>query len=164
MTIPSSRTIGVIGFLACVAAMAFAVFYLQGYLYLDPCPLCLIDRAIIISLGVVFLVLALHNPTGGIRWVYTVFIGLLSSLGIAAAGRHIWLQSLPPDQVPACGPHLYFIIENFPLRQMLDMVLKGSGSCAEQQWTFLGMSIPQQTLLVFVFFLLLGVSLVLRKR
>ena len=71
-------------------------------------------------------------------------------LGIAVAGRHVWLQNLPEDQVPECGPGLDYMLEAFPLSETLSMVFTGSGECAEVQWTFLGLSIPGWTLLVFI--------------
>ena len=138
-----------------VAAMLFAVYFLEGVLNLDPCPLCIVDRVIFIAIAMVCLVALLHNPSGTVRLVYTVPAALLSLLGIGVSARHIWLQSLPPDQVPECGPDLMYMLEVFPLDDVIKRVFTGSGSCAEVDWTMLGLTIPQQTLILFIFLFLL---------
>jgi len=91
------------------------------------------------------------------RWIYTSLTVLFSGLGIAVAARHIWLQGLPPDQVPECGPDLTYMLEVFPLGDVIKRVFSGSGQCAEISWTFLGMTIPQQTLLLFIALLVMAV-------
>ncbi|MED6333036.1 MAG: disulfide bond formation protein B, partial [Pseudomonadota bacterium] len=65
--------------------------------------------------------------------------------------RQIWLQNLPEDQVPACGPGLTYIYENFPFIELLNFLLKGDGNCAEVQFRFFGLlSIPQMAMVAFV--------------
>ena len=136
--------------LLCAVSMAFAYFFLQQYLGLAPCPLCMSQRVFIVACGVFALIGFLHNPGGvGIR-VYGALCTLSAVLGGAVAGRHIWLQHLPPDQVPACGPSLEYILETLPFGQALELILMGDGNCAEKAWTFAGLSIPEQTLLVFI--------------
>ena len=88
---------------------------------------------------------------------------MLALTGVGLAARHVWLQNLPADQVPECGPGLEYIVDNFPLVKALDMVLRGSGECATVQWTFLGLSISGWTLLCFLGFTGLGLYLLLRR-
>jgi disulfide bond formation protein DsbB len=78
--------------------------------------------------------------------------------GIGVASRHIWIQHLPPDQVPACGPGLDYMLDNFPMSQVLKELLHGSGECAHRGWSFLGLGIPEWSLLWYV---LLGMWAVL---
>jgi disulfide bond formation protein DsbB len=92
-----------------------------------------------------------------------LLVVLSAGIGAVIAGRHVWLQQLPADQVPTCGPGLNFILENFPLSQAIDMVLRGSGECADVMWTFLGLSIPAWTLVAFVLMILAGLSQLLGK-
>ena len=80
------------------------------------------------------------------------------------AGRHVWLQHLPADQVPECGPGLEYMLDAFPLGETLSMVFRGSGECAEVQWTLLGLSIPEWTLIVFLGLTLFGLFLVATRR
>ncbi|MDG6349099.1 disulfide bond formation protein B, partial [Luteimonas sp. 8-5] len=78
-------------------------------------------------------------------------LGLLAAAaGIGVAGRHVWLQHLPADQVPMCGPGLDFLTEAMPLTSVIRTVLTGSGECANVDWTFLGLSMPEWSLLWFV--------------
>lgn len=144
------RIINLAVVLLVIASMLFAIYYLEGVLFLEPCPLCMVDRAILVVIATVCLIALVHNSSGVMRWVYTSIATLFSGLGIAVAARHIWLQGLPPDQVPECGPDLNYMLEVFPLGDVIKRVLTGSGQCAEVSWTFLGMTIAQQTLLLFI--------------
>ena len=149
------RIINFLIILVVIASMLFAILYLEGVLHLDPCPLCMVDRAILVIIAAVCLVALLHNSSGVGRWIYSVFAAIFSVLGIAVSARHIWLQNLPPDQVPECGPDLMYMLDVFPLDDVIKRVFTGSGSCAEVSWTFLGLTIPQQTLFLFIFLFLL---------
>ncbi len=136
----------------CAALLGFGL-YLQHVAGQEPCPLCIFQRVAFIALGLVFLVAALHGPgkTGGI--VYGVLGTVIAVAGAGLASRHVWLQSLPADQVPACGPGLSYMLEQFPLMRILQSVLAGSGECAEVGWKFLGLTIAGWSL---VWFVLLG--------
>ena len=160
----SYRILAFIGFLICVSSIVFAVFYLERTLYLDPCPLCILDRVVIISLGVIFLLSCLHGSKTIFSKIYGVICILLCTIGVGLASRHIWLQNLPKDQVPECGPDLYYMLDTLPLFDVLRETLTGSGSCADISWTFLDLTIPEQTLILFVFLLVLSVIQTLRPR
>ncbi len=138
-----------------IASMLFAIYYLEGMLHLDPCPLCMVDRAILVVIAVISLLAGLHNSDGFMRWVYTSLAVIFSGIGIAVAARHIWLQGLPPDQVPECGPDLNYMLEVFPIADVIKRIFTGSGECAEVSWTFLGLTIPQQTLILFIILLIM---------
>jgi disulfide bond formation protein DsbB len=138
-----------------IASLVFAIVYLEGVLYLEPCPLCMVDRAILVLIGLIALIALMHNSSGIMLWIYTGLGSLFAGLGIAVSARHIWLQGLPPDQVPECGPDLSYMLDVFPLAEVIKKVLSGSGQCAEVSWTFLGLTIPQQTLLLFILLLVM---------
>lgn len=144
------RTLNAVGAAVCFGALAYGILWLQMRLDLEPCPLCILDRVAFSTAGVMFLLAALHGPRGNGRRVYAGLTLVPLAFGLAVAGRHLWLQSLPADQVPACGGSLDYMLDNFPLGQVVDMVLRGSGSCADIQWQFLGFSIPAWTLFLFV--------------
>ena len=135
---------------ACCAALLGFALYNQYVDYLDPCPLCIFQRVVFFWMGVFALLAALHNPGRLGRRIYTWIVVLGAATGAAIAGRHIWLQNLPAGDVPECGPGLNYMLENFPLMEVLSTVLHGSGSCAEVKWTFLGMSMPMWTLAWYV--------------
>jgi len=141
MTIPGKRLLNLAGFLACAGMMSFALFA-EHILLLTPCPLCVLQRVAVISLGSLFLIAALHNPSGWGARVYTVLVFLAAGAGVGVAGWHVWIQNLPADKVPSCGPGLDYMLEAFPLADALKMVFTGSGECADIVWQFLGLSMP----------------------
>ena len=129
--------------------------YYEEYVnYLDPCPLCMVQRLIFAIIGVLFLLTVIKPPQFFFRKIFAVIIGLVSLLGAAVSGRHVWLQSLPADEVPACGPDIFFMLDNFPFGKLFQEVLQGSGSCAEVSWRFLGLTMPMWTLVCFIGFTL----------
>ena len=136
-------------FVCCASLLGFA-FYNQYVDYLDPCPLCIFQRVIFFDMGVIALLAAIHNPGRLGQQIYAWLLVASATVGAFIAGRHIWLQSLPADEVPECGPGLNYMLENFPLTEVLSTVLRGSGSCAEVIWSFMGMSMPQWTLIWYV--------------
>lgn len=141
MTLPNRRNINIAGFLCCAGLMGFALFA-QHVLLLDPCPLCVLQRVAVIGLGIVFLIAALHDPSGWGRRAYAASLAVIAAAGAGVAGWHFRLQNLPHDEVPACGPGLDYMLENFPLGDAMKMVFKGSGECAEVAWQVLGISMP----------------------
>jgi disulfide bond formation protein DsbB len=139
-----------LGFLACAGLMAYAL-YAQHVLGYEPCPLCTFQRVALIALGLVFLVGALVAPrTGRGRAAWGGLAVATALVGAGIAGRHVWMQNLPPDQVPACGPPLEFLRETLPLVDVIKKVLTGSGQCATIDWTLLGLSMPAWVLIAFV--------------
>lgn len=141
-----------LGFLACAGLIGFAL-YLQYYQYQDPCPLCILQRMVYMVLMGVFLVAALHGPGRAGAYFYGGLLVVTAGIGTAVAARHVWLQHLPPDRVPECGPGLEFTLRKFPLFEALEKILAGSGQCAEAAWKFLGLTIAGWSL---VWFVLLG--------
>jgi protein dithiol:quinone oxidoreductase len=145
----TTRQMFALGFLGCIFAMAFVVAYIQHYLGLEPCPLCVAQRVAMIATAVVFLAGAIHGPRGRIAWLYSGTVVLTAGAGIVLAGRHVWLQGLPPDQVPACGPTLEYLMQMLPILEVVRTLLRGDGNCAIIDWTFLGFSLPWWSLFGF---------------
>jgi disulfide bond formation protein DsbB len=159
--LPPRRPAYLLGFAVCAALMGWAL-WLQYGLNLDPCPLCALQRMAVIALGVVFLVAGVHNPGrlgAGIYAGLSVIIGLF---GAVTAARHVWIQSLPKDEVPACGMGLNYMLETMPLADVLEKVFKGSGECAEVGWNLLGLAIPAWTLVFFIAMMVAAIVLVRR--
>lgn len=140
-----------LGALACAVLLGYG-FYLQYHDGQNPCPLCLVQRGFYFGLLFVFMIAAIHGPrrTGSV--LYGLLALLLAAGGGATAGRQVWLQHLPADQVPTCGPDLYYMLDHFPVSKTLTNLLRGSGECAEVTWRFLGLSIAEWSLLWFVIF------------
>ncbi|ALG69413.2 disulfide bond formation protein B [Beggiatoa leptomitoformis] len=149
-------------FLACVALMITAYFF-QYVMGLEPCPLCMAQRLIMISIGLIALVGLLHGSFGWANKIYSVLLFLFAVGGMSVAGRQVWLQSLPADQVPACGPDFEFMVNNFPILKTVEVLWRGSGSCAEVSWEFLGLSIAGWTFIWFTFFAMLAIYQLIKR-
>jgi protein dithiol:quinone oxidoreductase len=159
----SFRFVSGVVFVLSVLGMAFAL-YLEHVQGLNPCPLCVFQRVGLIGLGLFALIAFLHNPQAGWLKRSYAFLGTLSiawSAGVAA--RHIWLQNLPPEKVPSCGPGLDYWVETLPMKSVLQQVLSGSGECAEIDWTFLGLSLPVWSMAFFSVLLLICIWQLLRQ-
>ncbi|WP_166269599.1 disulfide bond formation protein B [Marinobacter caseinilyticus] len=152
------RTVFAFVFLLCAALLAVA-FYMEYVMGLEPCPLCWLQRYAFMAIGLVSLVAALHNPTGIGGRVYGGVLALCSLAGLGLAGRQLWLQSLPEDQVPACGPSVEYLLEVFPLLEVLKTAVRGTGDCAEVLWRFMGLSIAGWTAVFFTLVIVVGVML-----
>lgn len=119
---------------------------------MEPCALCITQRLFIIGAGLISLLAAIQNPNFGtfFRKAYPAVAILICLIGAGISARHVWLQSLPPDQVPACGPGLQYMFEAFPIMEALTLLFKGDGNCADVVWSFLGLSIPAWTFVAFL--------------
>ncbi len=139
-----------LGFFACLS-MLLTGAYFQLVEELEPCPLCISQRIAILVTGIIFLLAAVHNPAQRGRRIYSILGFITAVFGAGISTRHVWLQNMPPEDVPECGPGLEYMFENFPLSETIKLMLNGTGECADVLWTFLGLSIPAWTLLAFVF-------------
>ena len=147
--------------LVCFAMFGYAL-YVQSQLGLEPCPLCIFQRVAVVALGVAFVLAALVPDRFRITgWIATALIALVATAGAGVAGRHVYIQSLPPGKVPACGANLDFMLDVFPLTEVLRKVLTGSGECAKVDWTRFGLSMPAWVLIAVV---VLGTAGVLVNR
>ena len=159
----SYRLVSGLLFVASVIGMSFAL-YLEHVQGLNPCPLCIFQRIGLIGLGLISLIAFLHHPISvGFKRFYA-FLGTLSilwSLGVAA--RHVWLQNLPPDQVPSCGPGLDYWLDTLPLKSVFQQVLQGSGECAAVDWSLLGQSLPVWSFAFFAVLILVSLWQLVRK-
>ncbi|HEY8068907.1 MAG TPA: disulfide bond formation protein B [Burkholderiales bacterium] len=149
--------------LICACLLAYG-YYLQYFDSQDPCPLCMVQRGFYYGLVFVFAVAALHFPGRTGKAIYCAAAMLLALGGLGVATRQVWLQHLPADQVPACGPDLFFMMENLPVRRMLEKLFMGSGQCAEVTWRFLGLSIAEWSLAWFIALALYALWLGFRRR
>jgi len=149
MILYSFRSAALAGLAFCVLMMAVALG-LEHIGGLHPCPLCVFQRVAVIAAGIVFAIAAIHSPAGRVgKAIYALLS--LSAVGVGAfiAGRHVWLQSLPADEVPSCGPGLEYMMDILPMQDVVAMVLTGSGECAEIDFVLLGLSLPAWTFIGF---------------
>tara|TARA_B100001964_G_C14241778_1_gene605397 strand:+ start:2550 stop:3050 length:501 start_codon:yes stop_codon:yes gene_type:complete len=161
MTIPSSRFIFGLVFFGCIFLMTVALF-IEHTMFLEPCSLCILQRIMVITTGIIALIAAIHHPRElGIR-IYGGLVIASAATGGGISARQLWLQSLPADEVPACGASLDYLLDVFPLDEVLSIVLTGDGSCAEVLWTFLGVSVPGWVLIGFIGLITIGIFQIIR--
>jgi len=135
------RSLNLFGFLCCGGLLGYA-WYVQGVLRVEPCPLCIFQRVGVAGMGVLFLMAWLHAPKGTGARIYGVLVGTAALLTMAIAARHLWIQHLPEGAVPACGATLNYMLDVFPLSDVIRKVLTGSGECHQVNWTFLTLAMP----------------------
>lgn len=148
---------------ACLGLLGYG-YYLEYFEHLDPCPLCIIQRLLFMAAGAIALIAALHGPRAFGNRVYAVLLALAAGGGAATAARQVWLQHLPPDRVPECGAGLELMVEMYGWGEALARVLRGTGDCAEVDWTFLGMSIAEWSLAWFLVFALAALAVLVRPQ
>lgn len=163
MQLAGPRFSFLIGFVGSLALMAGAL-YLEHWVGLVPCPMCIVQRICVIGFGLVCLIGALHGPGQTGRRLYALLALLFVIVGGATAGRQIWLQSVPADQLEACLPSLEFMVQALPFQEVVRLVFMGTADCAEVGWTLFGMSLPEWSLLAFVGMAVYCLVQLLRRR
>ncbi|WP_166262229.1 disulfide bond formation protein B [Marinobacter salicampi] len=154
----SRRLVFFLVFAVCAGLLAVA-FYMEYVMGLEPCPLCWLQRIAFIAVGAVSLLAALHNPPGWGGRVYGLLLAVFAGAGLGIAGRQLWLQSLPADQVPACGPSVDYLLEVLPLFEVVATALRGTGDCAKVLWQFMGLSIAGWSAVFFTLMVITGLVL-----
>jgi len=142
------RALNGVGVLVCGGLIAYAL-YEQHMVGLEPCHLCVLQRIAVLLLGLLFLIAAWHGPREAGARVYGAILAMAAAAGMLVAGRHVWLQHLPPGSVPSCGADLEFMLKVMPLHDVLVKVFKGGAECQTVDWSLLGLSMPAWLFLVF---------------
>lgn len=130
------RLVSAVLVLCSIIGLTFAL-YLEHVQGLEPCPLCVFQRVGLIGMGLIALLAFIHNPiSNAMKRGYALLAAVAIGWSVAVAARHVWLQHLPPDKVPSCGPGLNYLVDALPFNAVLKEVLSGSGECAVIDWTF----------------------------
>jgi len=163
MTLPKPRYLFLVIFIGCAGLLGSAIF-IEPFSSMDPCPMCMMQRVVFCAIGLCALLACLHNPDFIGQKVYAGLTTILSVAGASVAMRQLWLQSLPEEQVPACGPGIDYMLEVFPILEVIEMAIRGTGDCAKVQWTLMNISIPGWSLLAFIGMSLLALCVLFKKR
>ena len=159
----SVRHIHLIIFLIVGSLLGYAAYSMK-VLGLEPCTLCITQQFLYCLIGLSSFVAFLHDPVTTSRRVYSFFISLFSLGGVWISGRQIWLQGLPEDEVPLCGPPLEYIIDVFPFADVINALFMGDGNCAEIPWQFLGLSMAAWSFIWFLIILILSISAFIKAK
>ena len=147
------RPLSLLGFITCALLLAGA-YYFEFAMDMEPCPLCIMQRlaTLLVAIGCVIAWVGYQRPI--VMKVASIWTLLASVFGIYFSNHHRWLQGLPEDQVPACGPSLEYMVDTLPLAELISVLLRGNGNCAEVSWNFLNLSMPGWLLVFFIGFLI----------
>lgn len=157
----SSRSLFLGLFAVCVGLLSFGL-YLQHVVGLEPCPMCIMQRYAFVGVALAALIGGLHSPERNGTRIYAGVILLLALTGAGVAARQTWIQLYPPE-FAECGPDLEFMLGSFPLADALPMIFHGAGDCSAVDWTFLGLSIANWSLVMFSLVAVFAVAMILRK-
>jgi disulfide bond formation protein DsbB len=146
----ASRLAYLIGFLISFGLVALALIIQTRY-QLEPCPICISQRVVLMVSGLLFLLAYLHHPRTKVAIKVYGALQVIATLGGAGVSlRHWWLQVHKHEMIVDCGVGFDYMFENFPLQKALTLVFRGTGDCAAIDWTFIGLSIPQLALISFI--------------
>jgi len=141
--------------MAVTAMVLCTAFYLQYMDELIPCPLCMMQRVMMIAL-------LLASTAAILMKKRCAQIGLMSLMsffvlaGIIFAARQLYLESLPVPDTGMCLPGIEAVINKLPWDELIHAFVWGSKtSCGEISWTFLNFSMAAWSLLYFIFMALL---------
>ena len=163
MNLPSYRIVNLAQAFGSFLLITIAVAYFENSLKLEPCYLCMIQRAVIIVIGMICLLAVVHNPRQFGQRVYSSLSIIMVIVGIYFSGKQLWLQSLPESQVPSCGIPVEHLFDIFSITEAITMLLHGDGNCAEVRWQLMGLSMPGWVMVCFVGFGIIGIIQFLRK-
>ena len=150
--------------LAMLLGTAFLLSAAEVFMHvqaLEPCLLCVSQQLAFFAIGL----LAAAALSFKSRHIYLpAATGLVSIGGGALAIRQLWLQSLPPDKVPACGASFDYLVDVLPIGELIAAMLSGTGECAETDWTMFGLTMAGWALLAFAAFLVISVYMIVMAR
>jgi disulfide bond formation protein DsbB len=146
-------------FIACIILLGIA-YFMQYIMGLSPCYLCITQRFFIAIIGLFSLLAFIHNKGSKI---YGLIVAFSALVGGFFASKQLWLQSLPPEKIPACGPPVDYLFDSFNVSEAIKILIQGDGNCAAVQWTFIGISIPGWSLICFIAIVILSVLKIIRN-
>ena len=159
----SARQIYLIIFIIVGSLLGYAAYSMK-ILGLEPCTLCITQQFFYCLIGLSAFIAFIQDPSPTAGRIYSSLLSIFSIAGIWISGRQVWLQGLPEDEVPLCGPPLEYIIDVFPFADVISALFMGDGNCAEIPWAFLGLSMAGWSLIWFVVIFLLSITSFFKSR
>lgn len=136
---------------------------LGNLMHLAACPLCILQRMVYLSLGVIGLAGAIFGGSVFGRRFTGLLFALAAGTGAFIAGYQSWIQHHP--DAPSCVADSPWW-ENFVYwaGEKLPAFFLSSGMCSDPGFKLFGLSIAEYSLLIFSVFLLAALVQILRKR
>jgi disulfide bond formation protein DsbB len=159
----SPKALFIYGLLLVLGGMGFAI-YMQFFHGLEPCSLCIFQRLAYVAYAFIAVVALIHHPkTWGMR-IYAFISVFPSVAGLIVALRQVWIQSLPADQIAGCGPGLNFLLQEFMMSKVIQLVWAGSSDCAIVTWRFLTLSMAVWSAILFALLILLSLIILFKDK
>jgi disulfide bond formation protein DsbB len=159
---PSSRSVFFVSFLLSCLILATAA-YLQWVVNLAPCPLCTLQRGLFFAIAILLLLASLRTWRAVGRRIFSSLLFIFALFNSLISGRHLWLQSQPPDELASCGADLAYLFDILPWQAFLQLLFSGSAECTTVQWRLLGLSIPAWALVCSLIFAGIAIWQFIRK-
>ncbi|MFZ1654755.1 MAG: disulfide bond formation protein B [Candidatus Moraniibacteriota bacterium] len=153
------RTLLLLIALYCAALLVFAMILVR-VIGLTPCPLCIVQRFFYALVGLSALIgYMAWWPRLSVR-VAGILVALFAFLGWLVAFRNVWLQRFPVANASDSGCAVSFgsLIDDVVL------ALGGTGNCATVDWTLIGLSIADWSLIVFTGLAVAGIWIYLKGK
>ena len=142
--------------------LVISAYIFEIFGYYDPCPLCILQRwsfVLIAMCGALMAIPVLHVCLKEVLFILTSFFACCGSI---IAGRHIYLQNLPSDQIPTCAPPMDFLMDTLPFFEVIQTILLGDGNCAEYEWRFI-LNFAEWALVFFILLFIYNIFFLLKK-
>jgi len=133
---------------------------LQHFKGQAPCPLCVIQRAGFVLIGLIALVALLRQPQQRGAAAYFAALALTALAGLGVAVRHVWLLHHPKF---GCGIDvLEEFVNKLPTAKLLPWLFHASGECTAPREPVLGLQIPEWSVIWYSLMLLAAIFFLAR--
>jgi disulfide bond formation protein DsbB len=148
------------GFGICLIVLISSM-YIQHYMGIEPCSLCLIQRSIFCFSALFFLFSALYFPCFGAHRFYAFITFFLSFVGALLSSWHLYIQSTRGSQeFFECTPGLGYVVDFLSLKDILLSLSKNTDGCSKVELKIFLISIPGWSLTAFLMLLFLSLNLI----
>lgn len=158
----SPRTPFLLVLVAGLALTTGGVIFSQ-FLNLAACPLCILQRMVYLSLGLLAVpgLLVAKLPWG--RRLVALAMAIGAGTGVFIAGYQVWIQRFSPSTT--CGGVMTWWEELVDWAgEQVPLLFQASGLCSDPAWTLFGLSIADWSLGFFTLLLLLSLHTLFRRR
>jgi len=143
--------------------LLLAALYFQYQLDLAPCMLCVYARAALSGVMLAGLIGAVAPRVAVVRWLALLLFCASAVWGVLNAHEQVSVEAL----VRAGGLYSCSLFPEFPLGLPLDSwlpeVFNPTGICGEVKWSFIGLTMPEWSRVIFVIYSLLSLLLLLSQ-
>jgi disulfide bond formation protein DsbB len=132
----STRTLFAIGSVFCLCMLS-AAYVAEYSFHLEPCTLCILQRWVLWSIAILYILATLHHPRRLAKQIYSFLLIVLNLFGSLIAMRHLWLQYfIAPHNFRPCSADLKTLLQFKPWMQVLSDLLIRTQDCAMIQRLF----------------------------